>query len=147
MHWKWDIQQFSFQLEHIPGEENIPADAFSRLCTVMLTSSTDKMSNDYVENSNESSPFLLAIINSSKLGTSKPWTRAERPIDNDVHTLISEVHGWGYRDPKGNITPGMYGHPGLDRTLDLLKNKIPRDQWWSSMRADVRKFVLNRSTC
>ena len=33
-HWKLAIQSFDFQIEHIPGEENIAADPLSRLCTV-----------------------------------------------------------------------------------------------------------------
>jgi len=54
--------------------------------------------------------------------------------------LISQVHGWGYRDPHGSITPRMYGHGGVERTLNLLKDKLPRDRWWSSMRTDVRNL-------
>ena len=30
--WKLAIQEYNFDIEHIPGEENIAADAFSRLC-------------------------------------------------------------------------------------------------------------------
>ena len=29
--WKIEIQNYQFKIEHIPGVENIPADAFSRL--------------------------------------------------------------------------------------------------------------------
>jgi hypothetical protein len=32
--WKLDIQQFNFDVEHIPGRNNEIADAFSRLCTI-----------------------------------------------------------------------------------------------------------------
>ena len=34
--WKVEIQNYQFKIEHIPGVENIPADAFSRLITPSL---------------------------------------------------------------------------------------------------------------
>ena len=147
LRWKWDIQQFNFKVEHIPGEENVTADTLSRLCTLMSTSNSQESTLDSQDDSYKSSPLLLAISSSSKLGTPKPWSSQERPIDSHVHELISQVHGWGYRDPQGNITPGMYGHGGVERTLNLLKDIVPPDKWWASMRSDVRNFIHQCPAC
>jgi len=35
--WKLAIQEYNFDIEHIPGEDNIAADAFSRLCDRTMT--------------------------------------------------------------------------------------------------------------
>ena len=91
--------------------------------------------------------YLLAIASSSKLGTSKPWSRAERPLDDRVHELISRVHGWGSRDPAGKVQSGFYGHNKVERTLDLLKDSIPSEEWWPNMRGDVRQFIANCPAC
>jgi len=109
--------------------------------------STSNSPTDVQEHFYKSSPFLLAISSSSKVGTSKPWSRQERPMDPVVQELISQVHGWGYRDPQGNITTGMYGHGGVERTLSLLKSIVPPGDQWSSMRSDVRNFIRHCPAC
>lgn len=48
--WKLFIQEFNFDVEHIPGEENVVADAFSRLCV------RESSEND------SSKPFSLSLI-------------------------------------------------------------------------------------
>ena len=34
LRWKWDVQQYNFKVEHIPGKENVIADLMSRLCLI-----------------------------------------------------------------------------------------------------------------
>ena len=38
LHWKWDIQEYNFDVQHIPGVENIAADSLSRLCSLYESS-------------------------------------------------------------------------------------------------------------
>ena len=149
LRWKWDIQQFNFQIEHCPGHLNTIADSLSRLCALssqgFQPTEDDCQSAQSVFTSN--APYLLAIASSSKLGTSKPWSRAERPLDDRVHELISRVHGWGSRDPAGKVQSGFYDHNKVERTLDLLKDSIPSEEWWPNMRGDVRQFIANCPAC
>ena len=57
-----------------------------------------------------------------KTGPLRPGMKNNRPLDQDVHRLISQVHGWGSRHNDGNTKAGSNGHGGVERTLSKNKN-------------------------
>ena len=92
--------------------------------------------------------FLLAINASRRMHESRSWMKNNRPTDVQVHDLISQVHGWGSRDEStGTVHPGHYGHGGVERTLQLLRDHIAPSKWWSSMRTDVRNYIHKCPQC
>ena len=103
LRWKWDIQQYNFDVLHIAGEHNVAADLFSRLCGIHPTASTtenyqahiDSLTDIELEEAIEaaqdsisrgsSASFLLAIAATRRVGPLRPWMKDNRPIDQEVH--------------------------------------------------------------
>lgn len=101
LRWKWDIQDFDFDIEHISGATNIAADLFSRLCVLQTTdeivSSVEQHESTLKEFSKPS--YLFALAATRKVGPLKPWMKDNRPIQEDVYKLIQSVcgaTGWIY---------------------------------------------------
>ena len=77
LRWKWDIQDFDFDIEHISGATNIAADLFSRLCVLQTTdeivSSVEQHESTLKEFSKPS--YLFALAATRKVGPLKPWMK------------------------------------------------------------------------
>ena len=155
--WKWDIQQFNFNLEHIAGEDNIIADLWSRLCCLQShidddTSMETITSAINVSRCERPAALLASLTSTTRMKTPRPWVRNTRPIDNTVYEYIQAVHGWGTyctpcKDAVHALKPGIHGHGGVERTLTLLKDSLPPSKWWGSMRTDVRQFIEQCPQC
>ena len=152
LHWKWDIQQYNFDVQHIPGRDNIVADLYSRLCTIQ----SDLATQDNTEvlasietsiNTSRGVAHILAANASKRLDTPRAWMKNNRPTDEGIHKEISKVHGWGTRSENGEVTMAHHGHGGVDRTLRLLRDSLPPSKWWTNMRDDVRTFIKNCPQC
>ena len=149
LRWKWDIQDFDFDIEHISGATNIAADLFSRLCVLQTTdeivSSVEQHESTLKEFSKPS--YLFALAATRKVGPLKPWMKDNRPIQEDVYKLIQSVHGWGCQNDDGTVTEGTHGHQGVEKTLCLLKDKLLPSKWWYTMRQDVKQFINECPNC
>ena len=53
LRWKLDIQQFDFLVEHIPGEQNIVADLYSRLCSLQQSSNLPFNNQEWMDRNME----------------------------------------------------------------------------------------------
>ena len=145
LRWKLDIQQFDFDVEHIPGPENIVADLYSRLCSVHNSDSDDMINNveedehfEKIKNQlEESTPSsMLAALHTTRFKPA-PATRIERPLDANVYKWLTQCHGHN----------SLHGHRGVEATLSLLKAKVPVSEHWATMRKDVRTFVKQCPCC
>ncbi len=143
LRWKIDIQQFNFDVEHIPGPDNVVADLYSRLT---VPPSDDSDVNEYpdierrqlpttVESSNLALTLALLTIAAGKNVQSPPSAAQlaawRQPIPLDVKETIDKVHN------------STYGHGGVERTLTLLRKGVT----WGTMRADVRKYIRACPCC
>jgi transposase InsO family protein len=147
LRWKLDIQQFDFNVEHIPGPDNIVADLYSRLCAV-TTNDYGIGNNDiddeekYLEEIREEmekreqrpSSFLAALHHRFRPA---PATRIERPMDMTVYNWLKKCHGH----------ESLHGHRGVEATLTLLKATVPPAEHWVGMRRDARDFVKQCPCC
>jgi hypothetical protein len=94
------------------------------------------------------SSYLLALNAMRQTEPLKPWMKDNRPkTDEEVYKIIQSVHGWGCQNDDGTITAGTHGHQGVERTLTLLKDKVPPSKWWYSMRQDVKQFIHDCPNC
>ena len=148
LRWKWDIQQYNFHVEHIPGLENVVADIMSRLCSITTDTriALSDISQDQVERI-QGIPTLLASLSSTRIETPLPWQLRNKPDDPQIYKHIQAVHGWGGRCNDGNITNGKHGHGGIERTLRLLKDTLPPSEQWAGMRQSVQEFIHNCPQC
>ena len=132
LRWKIDIQQFNFDVEHIPGPDNIVADLYSRLSALQIvTAGTQKWTNTWRE---VSEPYVdqrypsreLAILTLAAgrnvQGLPTAATPHWAPSEETRRERIAEVHN------------DIYGHGGVERTISLLNRKTV----WPNMRQDVR---------
>ncbi len=139
LRWKLDIQQFDFDVEHIPGPDNIVADLYSRLCSVQ-TNDCNTVDETHLEEvrkqiePNRPSSMLAAMHNRFKPA---PATRIERPLDATVYNWLTKCHGHD----------SLHGHRGVEATLSLLKTKVPPAEYWKEMRKDVRTFIKQCPCC
>ena len=150
LRWKWDIQQYNFEVEHIAGVLNTAADLFSRLCVLKATEEERIESLKTFSlplQRNASGSYLLALNATRRMEPLRPWMKDNRPLDQEVHDIITQVHGWGGRNDQGDITTGAHGHGGVERTLELLKRHIEPSKWWYSMRSDVKQFIRECPQC
>ena len=164
--WKLDVQQFNFDVEHIPGRENDVADAFSRLC--VTTSAPAKAVRQFykrIRQSEEQNPaFLLALASGSDHGGEV----MEQPANTFAEYLMAMATPEGLPDtiqeaPKPATFPsyvpidadkykaimGVHnstvGHHGRERTTRLLRERATFT--WPTMRKDVKEFIRQCPQC
>ena len=191
--WKWDIQQFNFSVEHIPGRLNIVADGLSRLASLRLhrkerRNSGAKAESDTVDEASQAgtNPPISKLLATLHLAMAQRVTRstsasiAKASNDDDTDSDDEEVNGPSpieketdqpatYCRPVVQSTPtpqakqlrrftptelretiasihnGVSGHHGVEKTLELLKQRAK--QTWHGMRADVKRFIRECPCC
>jgi len=147
--WKLDIQQFNFDVEHIPGRNNEIADAFSRLCTLMTRGDESQQGlDDLLKEWEESTELAIGKLNipytlAAQTATCLPNTRQPAPqpatfpstipLSTEEYELIGAVHN------------SICGHHGVERTLRLLRERSPKT--WPSMRKAVKQFIRQCPQC
>ena len=67
MRWKIAIQEYMFDIEHIPGVKNIVADGFSRFCAFATRDSDQQESSKEQEQVDISDTFLAPILDGYNL--------------------------------------------------------------------------------
>ena len=141
LRWKLDIQQFDFIVEHIPGEQNIVADLYSRLCS-LRSSNLPFHNKGWMERNMETqvrndppAVHWLARLEARNTVEKKPHTRDVSPMTNAHRDAIAKCHG------------GLCGHGGVERTLRLMKDRVPASEHWPNMRRDIRQYIHTCPAC
>ncbi|HCK04385.1 MAG TPA: hypothetical protein DHV86_06465, partial [Methylophilaceae bacterium] len=122
LRWKMFLQQFDFDLQHIPGKENIPADLASRL----YEGETQRTIN--------MASFQLANIHDETEMNHMDSIEDIHRIEYEKHDeIINQYHN------------STVGHHGFERTMRLLKERAHKT--WKGMRKNVREFINKCPHC
>lgn len=127
--WRSEIQTYDIEVVHIPGEENVLADAFSRI----LNLNTEEIS-ELIETENN----IVADTDAQNKGEDLPNKSPNRNIiPHDKYNIIKRAHNT------------VVGHHGVDRTYKkitqhLLKHKL-KD--WKNIKTHICLFIKHCPVC
>ena len=120
MRWKLALQEFSFDVEHLPGKLNIVADGLSR-------------DTENPETRHSSETLAALIVKKRKLtNITNILDKADIKIPTQYFKLISDVHN------------SIVGHFGVERTIARL---VAQGHSWRGMREHVQKFCRFLCPC
>src|SRR6266850_1577598 len=149
--WHTDLQEYDYEIKHIPGSTNIPADALSRPPGV------DKGKEDN-QNVAVIPPEKFMTINTTITNqdetTLETWAKTQ-----PIYHRTQKNGATSYQTLMGNkdvIPPGQQraimvlmhdhqsaGHPRINETIKKTKEKY----WWPSMMKWIQQYVEQCTTC
>lgn len=159
------IQEYQFQIVHVPGKEMI-ADMFSRLCldeplddefdkesteylcAVVDKATTDAISEKKLRDSSLADPLLISLREALKTGVWNPEIVDFKRFEME----LSEVNGIMLRGHKIVIPTNLReavlaisheGHPGMS----LMKRKLRERFWWPGIDKAIENEVKNCNSC
>ncbi|KAL0181246.1 hypothetical protein M9458_023652, partial [Cirrhinus mrigala] len=133
--WALFFTRFNFQVTYRPGSQNMKADALSR---IHESGRPAKTPEPVLPTSIIAAPVAWDIITEIAEAQTQDPPPEECPVNliyvprNLRSRVLSEVHS----------VPSS-GHPGIEATLHLLKNRF----WWPTMRLDTINFIKACATC
>jgi hypothetical protein len=136
--WKLAIQQYDFDIQHIPGRLNQIADGFSRLQGVpeeTLLWMDEPLANDMRATHNMA--FCFAGSPANYPIDTILWLN-DYEIAKDKEAIIAQHHN------------ERVGHHGVERTMErILKNTSDgtRTAAWEHMRVHVKRYIQRCPCC
>ena len=143
LRWKLLIQEYDFQIEHIPGRHNTISDAFSRVLEKANSINVHKEIQNIVDPERPYRTVTEALAFLCNVNTTHEncYALDKFEIPRDKYKLISAVHN------------SRRGHFGVEKTMQVLladmqifnptdehgKLKIARP--WRYMREHVKRFI------
>jgi hypothetical protein len=145
--WKMLIQEYDFMIEHIPGVNNIVADAFSRLCpepVEQVNPGEEAIHTEYaafLEEMALDDAVLDTYTGPDKLkGVEQLWALDdEKSGPGPVVTLSQSIY-----DQIQQVHNSTAGHGGVRRTLAKLK---ANGAGFPHMEGVVKKFITECPLC
>ena len=172
--WRLAVQDYDFDIAYLPGEDNIVADALSRLCpkenqldtqiqetvtiaTLLATCREDKVDEWQQQRIDADSDYM-----------GRQYMVQDTPNFMTLHTQVATINAlqgrmreFRYIPPNRQKLIKMchnheIGHWGVNTTLELLEDLLQKDsklqhtaqQWSSSQRRkDVAQYIQTCDTC
>lgn len=166
--WILAIQEYSFDINHVPGIENILADAVSRQFVDALTSEPLIKDDELVVRQNEDR--IISIVktslqngeNSIKIPESKylekRWNqiRPQLVIENNMLVRKTKLSPFDsvrtFRVIPDSMIPNVIkcyhdtitcGHLGIEKTLARIQSYV----YWPGMRKDIMDYISKCESC
>jgi hypothetical protein len=169
--WKLAVQDYKCDVVYIPGEENVVADAMSRMCA-------REPPPEITQREDELRTSINALSVAKELMEWKPNTQNIEEERDQYWLETSEEVSAFYnlmahktaitqkrtrRERATHVPPHLWkllqkchnadvGHWGVNRTLELLQETLERDptllsQPWPAMRRDVETYIHKCDSC
>ena len=170
--WKLFIQEYSFDIQYLPGPDNVVADGFSRLCSRVEDGESPvvgdgKQVDNFAfclshlfylavepeeelafEGGTQFNSLLSDDIDSSPFGLEEILAAHFELEDLDVLFTLSDALGSAIPEPIYSeikaVHNALVGHNGVDRTLHRLREKKIVFKY---QRALVKKFISECPWC
>ena len=128
LRWKLAIQEYDIDVFHIPGPDNIAADAFSRLMDPSETAIALPLTRSQARDTQDQSVEASALAESQPMDDSNNKPR----LNDEYYSHIERFHNsWS-------------GHRGVDATVAMLKEEGVS---WRGMVKHVRQFIHQCPIC
>ena len=169
MRWRLAVQDYDFDIAYIPGEDNIVADAFSRLCPQRLE---NEQADEASEQALTSISSLLAYEDYIQEWLPKVGSQELDHVQYHLkHEEIASFYAVHAVSTQTGNEPRQYqhipsdkfdilkrchnhdiGHWGINRTIELCQEIMEKDpkekgKTWTTMRADATHFIHSCDTC
>jgi len=142
------ISQFSTDIQHVPGKENVTADMLSRINELRSPMPIDF---DQIADTQESDSEILKLFN-SKMVDSKPFSLklkrimlpiAKKPLVCDVSTDNIRIYVPKQYRHRVFLQYHALSHPGIR----CSRNLISKQYVWKNLNQDVAEFVRSCNGC
>ena len=151
--WKMFMQEYDFDIEHIAGEDNVVADAFSRLCAITEQTPFDHCVNDEYLYFLGLFAYEDAVLRDYEgpdhyHGVEQLWSLDEE-LDEVCHAVVTDASlPQSVIDSIRTVHNKEAGHGGVRRTLAKLnKTGVSPEIFSPNMRACVEKFIKECPYC
>ena len=173
MRWRMAVQDYDFDIAYIPGEKNIIADAFSRLCNRTRPEDQEEMTatiSSILANAEEMEEWISPCQRDPSRYGELEKERTQYWIEENESVGFFSMHAAATqtKDAK-DVKKRQYiprdkseliakchnhdiGHWGINRTIEMCRECIAKDQnlkdmEWHCMRKDVETFILECDVC
>jgi len=149
--WHTDLQEYNYEIKHIPGSTNIPADTLSRPPGV--DKGEEDNQNVAVIPPEKFTTINTTITNQDEI-TLEAWAKTQ-PIYRHIQKNGTTTYRTLLRN-KDVIPPGQQrtimilthdhysaGHPEYNETIKKTKEKY----WWPGMSNWIKQYVKQCTTC
>lgn len=134
------ISQFSTDIQHISGKDNVVADALSRVETVDNSINFEELAKSQAQD--EELQNTLKTESSLQLRKiSLPGTSSDIFCDISTETVRPFITA-PFRRPIFNMLHGL-SHPGINATVKIIAQRYV----WPSMKKDVREWARSCIPC
>ncbi len=130
--WRLAIQEYMFDVLHVPGPQNIAPDSFSRLVPRLLKPHASAVSNTVVESLEDQQSVSEEAGEQVRLVVSALQGRVVEEIPDHAYDIIKGFHN------------ELVGHLGVDRTVAMLTEA---GFAWERLRSHVRAFIQQCPLC
>lgn len=136
------ISQFTTNIQHIPGSENIAADIMSRIAAITVPTSIDYSAIAAAQGTDDE---LMSLLSSNTSLQLKKITLPESDIELICDVSTGSVRPYIPKQYRQEIFVSLHNmaHPGIRRTQHLVRSRFV----WPKMLSDVGKWTKCCISC
>ncbi|GFU09332.1 transposon Tf2-11 polyprotein [Trichonephila clavipes] len=137
------ISQFTANIRYVPGIDNVPADAFSRISAIVFSSTIDYEEFAQMQQGDDELKALLSVMNQTLQLKQLRMSESTTEIYSDIST--GTVRPYVPHALRRNVFLAVHNlsHPGIRATTKLISKMF----LWTSMNKDIHSWIRSCIPC